>query len=317
MSEATLLADNAQTPAPVVEEVSTALDALSDDAPLIPSTGEDSPRAEEEVAKAPEPTPAPEATPTPIEAVLEKVARINRGEEDVNLSAREIVALERHNQSIRDQQANWARAEADRNALVNELAGKYDAAKPQLKEVVSSLVKALTGYETLELNDLQAKGIDASIDPIIDGIKAEAERIVLEPVIEWRRARLLTTLGGDNVPLQTRQQLARLNLDQLDDAIFEAGRQTGLRAGQQSGVPTGKVLIDKSEYDALTTARDTEEKASQGDKAPPQLGARPAAAPSVGFIEHVASGGRVKTSELTLDRVLAEIPDEPLIPSRR
>ena len=101
-------------------------------------------------------------------------------------SAKEITLLSRHDQSEADRATAMARAQEQRQQQLLELGSLYDTAKGQTKGVLASLIRELTG-EDHELTDLESKGLNASIDPIIDNLANEAERRVVEPLTEHYR----------------------------------------------------------------------------------------------------------------------------------
>jgi hypothetical protein len=296
-------------PSPASQDATPALD----DSLLIPAESAVSTPATEPTA-APTEEPAPvESPPPPAEPVLQdtlaKAAQIQRGE-DVTLTAAEVRQLQRYDQSQKDQEVNWSRAEEQRTAQVNNLATAHTTAKASIKTTISTLVNALTGQD-VKLDDLTQRGLDASIDPLIDNLARNAEHIVLEPLMDYFRKSVMLT--AENLGMLTTAEKRRIA--SLDEAgvLAEAFKLGQLHGSKTASTPKGKVLIDETEYNALKTAQANEQRANEGERVPPRP-SLPRSPDGKPMSQIALAGGGLPYDSKALQAELDALDNVPLIP---
>lgn len=295
----------------VAPEVSQdALPAL-DDSLLIPADAVVAAPVEEPApAPAEEPAPAP-VTPTEpvLEDTLAKAAKIQQGE-DVTLTAAEIRQLQRYDQSQKDQEVNYSRAEEQRRAQVTQLSTAHTTVKAAVKGTITSLVNALTGQD-VKLDDLTQRGLDASIDPLIDNLATNAEKIVLEPLMAYFRESIaLTAQNFGPLSVTDKRRIASLDETAILAEAFKLGQLHGART---ASTPKGKVLVDEAEYTALKTAQSNEQRANEGERVPPRP-SLPRSPDGKPMSQIALAGGGLPYDAKALQAELDSLENVPLIP---
>lgn len=267
-----------------------AQESLNDAAPAaaleVEASAGETPEASQEPEVETSPPPPP-AEPT-LEEVLAKLQRANAGE-DVQLSTRELLLVQRYEQSRRDAQEAQARADEQYRMRLRDLEQALPRAASGIEDGIKRLLSELA-LDGDSLTEAQQEALRLRIQgPLLDFART-AEEALVEPQTEFRRKRVEETFKVLGLPFtaEVQRQIRSLDPISLDDFIWDTAQRAALQRP-----PQGLRVVSEKEIEEIKAAAVNEFKAAH-----PELFSESAPPTGNGAKPQPANGRRLSKSEL-------------------